>query len=102
MESKPKAIETAMTFEMIKARVTFLEITSSANKIPAIGLLKSAVTPAATPAQINSVLYLRKTFSFSCATEPIVAVATTVETSIPVEPQKITVINPFIKCDGIL
>ncbi|MNR07449.1 hypothetical protein D3C85_1235670 [compost metagenome] len=55
--SNPKAIETAITFEMIKARVTFLEITSKANKIPAIGLLNKAVTPAATPAQISSVLY---------------------------------------------
>lgn len=55
--NKPKAMETAIILEITKALVTFLEITSRANKIPAIGLLKSAVTPAATPAQINSVLY---------------------------------------------
>ena len=99
---KPKAMETAITLEIMKARVTFREITSTANNIPAIGLPNKAVTPAATPAQINSVLYCLKTFSFLWATEPIVAEATTVETSIPVEPPKTTVNNPLMKWEGIL
>ncbi|MNS13435.1 hypothetical protein D3C72_450300 [compost metagenome] len=85
-----------------KDRVTFRETTSKAKRIPAIGLLNKAVTPAATPAQINSVLYCLNTFCFLCATEPIVADATTVETSIPVDPPKATVNNPLMKWDGIL
>ncbi len=64
MVNKPKAIDTAIKLAITNARVTFLEITSRANKIPAIGLLNKAVIPAATPAQISSVLYWRKTFSF--------------------------------------
>ena len=91
------AMATAMTFVSKNTRDTFLEMTSYANKIPAKGVLKSAVTPAATPAQINSVLYFRNTFSFCCATDPIVAEATTVETSIPVDPPKTTVRNPLKK-----
>ena len=98
----PKAIETAIRFVSINARVTFFEITSSENRIPAIGLLNKAVIPAATPAQINSVLYCLNTFCFLCATEPIVAEATTVETSIPVDPPKTTVNKPLMKWEGIL
>jgi hypothetical protein len=47
-------------------------------------------------------LYSLKTFSFRCANDPMVAEATTVETSIPVDPPKTTVSNPLIKWEGIL
>ena len=93
---------TAIKLEIKKALVTFFEMTSNAKRIPAIGLPNKAVTPAATPAQINSVLYCLKTFSFRWETEPMVAEATTVETSIPVDPPKTTVSNPLMKWDGIL
>ena len=93
---------TAIVFVNIDVRFTFLEMTSNANSIPAMGLLNKAVIPAATPAQIRAVLYLRNTFSLRCATEPIVAEATTVETSMPVEPPQITVSSPLMKCDEIL
>ena len=58
--------------------------------------------PAATPADMNSNLYFLNIFSFCWQTDPIVADATTVETSIPVDPPKITVSSPLIKWDGIL
>ena len=81
----------------INARVNFLEITSNEKRIPAIGLLNRTVIPAAIPAQISSVLYCLNILCFRCATAPIVAVATTVETSIPVDPPETTVNRPFIK-----
>ncbi|MCY1232893.1 hypothetical protein D9M72_454090 [compost metagenome] len=77
-------------------------MTSYANKSPAIGLANKAATPAATPAQINSVLYFFKKLSLEWAIEPTAAEATTVETSMPVEPPKATVIKPLIKWEGIL
>ena len=100
--NKPEATAIAINVVRKNVFVVFFAMTSIANKIPAIGLQNSAVIPAATPAEINSVLYFLKIISFCCATEPIVAEATTVDTSMPVDPPKITVRKPLMKCDGIL
>lgn len=97
-----EAIKTATMLVSNKILFTLFEITSIENKIPAIGLPNKAVIPAAIPAQTNCVLYFLKKMAFCCANEPIVAEATTVETSMPVEPPKMTVKKPLIKCDGIL
>ncbi len=99
IHNKPE--ETAIAVKVVRKKilVVFLAMTSIANKIPASGLQNKAVIPAATPAEINSVLYFLKMRSFCCATEPIVAEATTVETSIPVEPPNVTVRKPLMKCE---
>ncbi len=73
-----------------------------ANKRPATGLANKTATPAATPAQINSRLYLKAENPLLYDSLPIVAVATTVETSTPVDPPNMTVKKPLIKCEGIL
>ena len=65
-KTSPKAVATAIKFVIKKVLFIFLEITSNAKRIPARGLLNKAVTPAAIPAQINSVLYCLKTFCFRC------------------------------------
>ena len=75
--------------------VILFETTSNENNNPAIGLLNRAVIAAATPAQTNSVLYSFRKLNFLFPKEPIAADATTVDTSIPVEPPKITVKNPL-------
>src|SRR6476660_433431 len=89
-------VANANTFDILR------EMTSYAKRNPATGLLNNAVIPAATPAQMSSVLYSRKKLAFCCTTDPMVADATTVETSMPVEPPKMTVRKPLKKCDGIL
>jgi len=51
---------TAIVLVNTNTLVTFFEITSIENSIPAIGLQNNVVTPAAIPAPINTVLYLCK------------------------------------------
>ena len=53
---KPQATKAEQAQLMKMVFVSFLAITSIANKKPASGLPNKVATPAATPAQINSVL----------------------------------------------
>ena len=52
---------------MIKDFLVFRAMTSIANKNPASGLVNKMATPATTPAQINSRLYILAENSFSYA-----------------------------------
>jgi len=102
MKIKAQATNAAVVQLVISDFLTFLEITSTANKKPANGLTNRIATAAVTPAQINSRLYDCAEKFCLYARLPTVAVATTEETSIPVEPPKITVRNPLIRCEGAL